>query len=284
MFINYYDSIKCTTLYSKYCMDTLTGIILGAVQGITEFLPISSSGHLILAREVLGVHTEFGLSVDAVLQLATSLAILIYFWRDFLQLFLSALQWVQGKVIPSKDKILIGALVVGTLPAVVLGLLLEDIMATSFRNAELVAWTLLLGAALFWVAERLAKQAQELNVKRGFWIGLFQALALIPGMSRSGVTIAGGLLLGLSRVEATRFGFMLGFPIIFGSGLKKLLELGGSGDLVTLGLPLFLSALTAFIVGILAMHFMVRYLRNHTLNVFIVYRVLLALLVFILIV
>ena len=109
---------------------------------------------------------------------------------------------------------------------------------------------------------------------------MFQALALIPGMSRSGVTIAGGLLLGLSRERATRFGFMLGFPIIFGSGMKKFLELGINGELIGLGLPLILSAATAFVIGILAMHFMVRYLKNHTLNIFIVYRIIFALLIF----
>lgn len=262
-------------------MDFTSGFILGVVQGVTEFLPISSSGHLILAREVLGLDvTGVGLSVDAVLQLATSLAILLYFWRDFLAMAVAAYNWLRGRVIPSHEKILIGALIVGTVPAVILGLLLENIMETSFRNPELVAWTLILGAVFFFVAERLAKQSQELNVKRGFWIGMFQTLALIPGMSRSGSSIAGGLLLGLSRERATRFAFMLGFPIIFGSGMKKLLELLGNGGLTQLGLPLLLSSVTAFVVGVLAMHFMVRYLKNHTLNIFIVYRIALALVVF----
>ena len=265
-------------------MDIISGLILGVVQGLTEFIPVSSSGHLILAREVLGIETEFGLSVDAMLQLATSLAILLYFWRDFWGMLVAAFNWLRGHTIPSHERILIGALTLGTIPAIIFGFLLEDIMATSFRNAELVAWTLLLGAALFWVAERLAKQAQELNLKRGFWIGMFQALALIPGMSRSGVTIAGGLLLGLSREQATRFGFMLGFPIIFGSGMKKFLEFGVNGGLAELGLPLLLSAVTAFTVGVLAMHFMVRYLKNHTLNIFIVYRVVLAVLVLVFII
>lgn len=265
-------------------MEIISGLILGIVQGLTEFLPISSSGHLIVAREVLGIGTEYGLSVDAVLQLATSLAILLYFRRDFWSMLVASFNWVRGHTIASHDKILVGALVVGTIPAVIFGLLLEDIMETSFRNAELVAWTLILGSVLFWVAEKLSKQAQKLNIKRGFWIGMFQALALIPGMSRSGITIAGGLLVGLSRERATRFGFMLGFPIIFGSGMKKVLELGGNGGFAELGLPLMLSAVTAFTVGIFAMHFMVRYLRNHTLNIFIIYRIIFALLIFLFIV
>lgn len=257
-------------------MDLASGIILGAVQGLTEFLPISSSGHLILAREVFGLETQYGLSVDAILQLATSLAILVYFWRDFWGIAVAAFNWLRGRVIPSKERILIGALVLGTIPAVILGLLLEPVMETTFRNAELVAWTLILGALFFYIAERLAKRSQELNLKRGFWIGMFQALALIPGMSRSGSAIAGGLLLGLSRTQAARFGFMLGFPIIFGSGMKKLLELGFDGDLFVLGLPLLAGAATAFIVGVLAIYGMMRYLKNHTLTVFILYRVILA--------
>src|SRR3989338_4073430 len=265
-------------------MDIISGIILGPIQGLTEFLPISSSGHLILAREIFGLETIYGLSVDAVLQFATSLAILLYFWRDFLRVGKTAIRLSLRRTVPAHDKILLYALIVGTIPAVFLGLLLEGAMETAFRNAELVAWTLLLGAALFWVAEKLSKQTQELNVRRGFWIGAFQALALIPGMSRSGSAIAGGLLLGLSREQAARFGFMLGFPIIFGSGLKKLLELGSNGALFDLGIPLLVSAVTAFIVGVAAMHFMVRYLRTHTLNIFIWYRVVLALLVFALLV
>lgn len=261
-------------------MDFLAGFTLGAIQGLTEFLPISSSGHLIIARELFGFQTEFGLSIDAILQLATSFAILVYFSQDFFRVVSSAFKWLSGKVVSSDDAILAKALTVGTIPAVILGLLLEDIMETSFRNAELVGWTLLLGAGLFWVAERLSKGKRELNVRRGFWIGMFQALALIPGMSRSGSTIAGGLLLGLTREKATRFGFMLGFPIIFGSGMKKLFELESGGELVALGLPLLLGALTAFVVGLAATHFMVRYLKNHTLNIFIAYRIALAFLVF----
>ena len=261
-------------------MDIISGLILGIVQGLTEFLPISSSGHLILAREIFGLPTEFGLSVDAVLQLATSIAILLYFWRDFFGVANAAYDFACGRAIASREKIFIGALVLGTVPAVLFGLLLEDVMQTSFRSAELVAWTLLFGAAFFWIAEHLSKEHRELSVRRGFWIGMFQTLALIPGMSRSGSSIAGGLLLGLSRVEATRFGFMLGFPIIFGSGMKKLLELNSSGVLLELGDSLFFGAFAAFLTGFVAIHFMVRYLKHHTLGIFIVYRVVLALFIF----
>ena len=257
-------------------MDLLDGIILGIVQGLTGFLPISSSGHLILVREVLGLQTGLGLSFDAVLQLATSLAVLAYFRADFVRLFWASVRWLQKKTIEQKDKVLLLALIIGTIPAVTVGLLLEGYMETTFRNAELVAWALIAGSILFFLAERFAKQDESLTVKKGLWVGLFQTLSLIPGMSRSGVTISGGLFFGLKREEAARFSFMLAFPIIFGSGMKKFLELSASGSLNEIGLSLFAGALSAFIIGVLTIHYLLKYLRNHTLGIFIVYRILLA--------
>lgn len=272
-------------------MDSVSAVILGAVQGITEFLPISSSGHLILARDFLGLESVYGLSglsFDAVLQLATSLAILIYFRHEFLRLGRSAVSVVLRKEISSYDTKFLYALVLGTIPAVAIGLLIEDYMATVFRNAYLVGWTLLIGAGLMFLAEMVAQQNtkqneshnKDISPAKGLWIGFFQALALIPGMSRSGMTIAGGLFLGLKREDAARFGFMLGFPIIFGSGAKKLIELGGNGALADFGTALFLGALTAFVVGMTAIHYLMRYLKNHTLGVFIGYRIVLAIIVF----
>lgn len=261
-------------------MDIFSSVILGIVQGLTEFLPISSSGHLIVAREFLGLQSDLDLSFDAVLQLATAFAILVYFRKTFWELFLSALSFVQGKGIPHKQKILLLALVAGTIPAVVFGLLLEEYMATTFRSAELVAMMLVFGALLMFFAEKAASQKEELSVKRGLWIGLFQSLALIPGMSRSGMTISGGLFLGLTREDAARFSFLLAFPIIFGAGLKKFLELGGSGALGDIGVPLFFGALSAFTVGMFAIHYLLKYLRNHTLTIFIVYRIVLAVIIF----
>lgn len=262
-------------------MDIISGVILGVIQGITEFLPISSSGHLILAREVLGLESQYGLSFDAVLQLATSLAVLLYFRHDFLRLFKSALGFVLSKQqVEAGDRILLLALIFGTIPAVVFGLLLEGYMETTFRSAELVGVTLLLGALIFYIAEKIAKQTESVTPKKGFLIGLFQSLALIPGMSRSGMTISGGLFLGLKREEAARFGFMLAFPIIFGSGAKKLIELGINGGLSDIGVPLLSGAVIAFFVGIAAIHYLLKYLKSHTLSIFIWYRVILALVVF----
>jgi undecaprenyl-diphosphatase len=260
-------------------MEYLSSIILGVVQGLTEFLPISSSGHLILAREVLHLNTDLGLSFDAVLQLATSIAVLVYFRRDFLALLVSFFRLLGGRAVEQNQKILFLALVLGTIPAVIAGLFLERQMETVFRSATLVAAMLLLGSLLFYIAEKVAKQNSPLSARKGIIIGLFQCLALIPGFSRSGVTISGGLLLGLTREEAAKFGFLLSFPIIFGSGFFKLVELIRGGSLGTIGAPLLLGSLVSFVVGIGVIHFLLRYLRTHTLSIFIYYRVALALLV-----
>ena len=262
-------------------MDPLSGIILGIIQGITEFVPISSSGHLIIAREFLGLSSSIDLSFDAVLQLATSIAVLIYFWRDFLRIAKLPFKYIRKQTIERKDKILLGAIVLGTIPAVLIGFFLEGTMETVFRSAELVAWTLLLGSLIFYFAEKFAKKNAELTERKGLWIGFFQVLALIPGMSRSGMTISGGLFMGLTRENAARFSFLLSFPIIFGSGIKKMFELSANGVLNDLGYSLFLGAASAFIVGMFTIHYLLKYLKNHTLSVFIWYRVVLALILFV---
>lgn len=260
-------------------MNVISALILGLIQGFTEFLPISSSGHLILAREILGLQTESGLAVDAVLQLATILAVGIYFCKDLINLAKAAIFFILRKPIDQKIKTLLFAIILGTIPAMIFGLFLEKTMKTIFRSALLVAITLILGSILFWFAEKMAKQNKPLNIKKGFLIGLFQTLALVPGVSRSGSTISGGLLLGLTREQAAHFSFLLSFPIILGSGLKKLLDLQKEHLISSLGSPLVFSFITAFITGLLCIHFLLRYLKNHTLNIFIIYRLALAIIV-----
>jgi len=261
-------------------MNIIDAIVLGAVQGLTEFLPISSSGHLIIAREILGLQVEYGLSFDAVLHFATAFAVLVYFWKDFMGLFKTFTRIILHKPVLLQEKNLLVALIVGTIPAVILGLLLETYMETLFRSAMLVAIILLVGSLIMYAAEQYAKkhtkeQGTAISIKKGLGIGFFQALALIPGMSRSGMTIAGGLFLGLTREEAARFGFLLSLPIVLGAGSKKLLELSEDGVLFDLGFALVFGALAAFVVGMLVIHYLLRYLKSHTLHLFIGYRVLL---------
>ncbi len=257
-------------------MDYFSSVTLGLVQGVTEFLPISSTGHLILAREALGINTGSGLSVDAVLQLATALAVLIYFRRDYLRLLGTFGRTVLRKPVEVRESTLLWALLLGTLPAVVFGLLLEKKMETVFRSGTLVALSLLAGSLLFYVAERLGKQNVALTLRKGIAIGFYQCLALVPGVSRSGATISGGLLLGLTREDAARFGFLLSFPITFGSGLLKLYELIKGGFTATFGPELLIGFLVSFLSGMLVIHWLLRYLRTHSLSVFIWYRVALA--------
>ncbi len=257
-------------------MDVLSGLILGVVQGLTEFLPISSSGHLILAREIFGISGEYGLSVDAVLQLATVLAIGIYFWRDLSRLASSTVRLALRRKVDRTDRTMVLAIIIGTVPAAVLGLLLEDYMENVFRSPWLVVGTLVVGALLMLLAETVARQDARLTWKRGLVVGLFQSLALVPGMSRSGSTISGGLFCGLKREDAARFSFLLAFPIIAGSGALKLVDLIAAGAAADLGWALAAGFAAAFMVGMGAIHFLLRYLRRHSLSVFIWYRIALA--------
>ncbi len=263
-----------------YPMTHLVAIILGFVEGATEFLPISSSGHLIIARHLLGVNDLGGLTFDAVLQLATTFALIIYFWRDIWYLTMTFFNVVRGRLVMDRDRVLLYSMILGTIPAVVFGLLLEKYMDTVFRNIELVGVTLVLGSILFWFAQKMATKDRDLTVGRGVLVGLFQCLALVPGISRSGATISGGLFSGMTQEESVRFSFLLSIPILVGSGLKKVLEV--RHDLFTsdLGSSLLLGSFVAFLTGLFAINFLIKYLKNNNLNVFIWYRIWLAIAIF----
>ncbi|MEK7531670.1 MAG: undecaprenyl-diphosphatase UppP [Patescibacteria group bacterium] len=257
-------------------MTFFDGLILGLVQGLTEFLPVSSTGHLILAREFFHIGETDGLAVDAVLQLGTVLAVLLYFRSDLWKIFQTFLQFLFRKEVDSKEKTLLFSIFFGTIPAVIFGLLLEKKMEVAFRDDFLVAIMLIFGSILFVIAEAWGKQMSTLTIKKGIGIGFFQCLALLPGVSRSGATISGGLLLGLSREEAARFSFLLSFPIIAGSGLLKLKSLFSLGLLSSIGAPLFLGFITSFLVGLLTIGFLLRFLKTHSLIPFAIYRTALA--------
>jgi undecaprenyl-diphosphatase len=264
-------------------MSAFESIFLGLVQGITEFLPVSSTGHLILVREFFGIQTEFGLAVDATFHFATALAVLLYFRKDLFQLAHALIKRVQGVPMEKEMNILFFALALGTIPGVIAGLFLEDTMDTLFRDAHLVAWVLIITSFLFVLAEYVTKrytEHKELTIQKGVVIGFFQALALIPGTSRSGATISGGMLLGLTREASARFAFLLSFPIIIGGGSKKILELGSAGVMHQEWFIIGLGALTAFTAGIASIHYLLKFLRNNTLYVFVIYRILLAIVVF----
>jgi len=251
--------------------------LLGAVEGLTEFLPVSSSGHLILARELLHINTESGLGFDAVLQLAATCAALIYFRKDIMDLLRAGLAWLRGEKQVETERLLLVGIIVGTIPALVLGLILQKAMETIFRSALLVACTLILGSILFIYAERKAVQRATIpTVKQSWWIGVFQTLALVPGVSRSGATISGGLLMGLTRESATRFSFLLSLPILAGSGLLKLHDIlkhpAQDYSLMSLAVGFLVSG----IIGYVAIDWLIKYLKRHSLMTFVWYRLGLA--------
>jgi len=259
-------------------MDIGAGIILGIVQGITEFLPVSSTGHLVLAHSLLGIDGISPLAFDAILHIATALAVIIYFFDDIYILVQTLLRKLGRLPVNPKTYTLAKALAIGTVPAIILGLLLESYMESVFRNPILVAAVLIAGSLFFMYAEYVYENnfhTREIDVPTGLKIGLFQVLALIPGFSRSGATIAGGMILGLTRVEAARFSFLLALPILLGGGLKKLIMLITSSTEVV-WVPILAGAVSAFLVGILAIHFLITFIRTHTLWPFIWYRIILA--------
>ncbi|MFZ2621259.1 MAG: undecaprenyl-diphosphatase UppP [Minisyncoccia bacterium] len=263
-------------------MTYLVAIVLGFVQGATEFIPVSSSGHLIIARQILGENSTGELAFDAILQLATTLAVLVYFRKDIREIFFNFWKIISGQVVNQKEKILIWSIVLGTLPAVIFGLLLESKMETVFRNTHLVALTLVLGSILFWFAQKVAKQNKELSLGRGIVIGFFQCLALVPGISRSGATISGGFIADLKKEDIVRFSFLLSIPILLGTGLKKLLEVRHELFSTSLGTSLLLGSVVAFITGFFAIDFLIKYLKNHDLDIFILYRIALSIAIFLL--
>ncbi len=265
-------------------MTHLVAIILGAVEGATEFIPISSSGHLIIVRQVLHANNAGGLAFDAILQLSASFALLVYFWKDIWRLVKIFGAWLTKKHIEDKDEILMWAIIFGTVPAVIFGIFLESYMDSIFRNVYLVALTLILGSFLFWYAQKASQKYlgknKALSLGRGIIIGFFQCLALVPGISRSGATISGGLIMGLKQEEAVRFSFLLSIPILFGAGLKKLFEVRHELFSTGFGSSLLLGSVTAFIFALISINFLIKYLKNHNLNIFIWYRIALSLGIF----
>ena len=257
-------------------MDPVQGAFLGAIQGLTEPLPISSSAHLILVPWLLG-WSEHSLTFDIALHMGTLAALLLCFWRDWLAL---ARAWLPGGA--AVERRLGLGLVAGTLPAAVIGLLFEDVIENALRAPRLIAVVMLVASGLIFAADRLGRRRLSegaISIPRALAIGAAQALALMPGVSRSGATISAGLALGLTREAAARYSFLLATPVTAGAGvfkLKDLLETGVPPDESTA----FIAGIAvSFVVGLFAIRFLLQYLRRYSLTAFVVYRVALALVV-----
>jgi undecaprenyl-diphosphatase len=265
-------------------MDTyIQAVVMGVVQGLTEFLPISSSGHLIVVPALLGWDDPFigSLAFSVMLHLATLLALLLFFRADWLRLVPAWFASLRDRSIGGDpDRRLAWLLVLSTIPAVIVGLLLNDMIETTFREARLVAVTLVVGAAILWLAEKMGSRTRriaDLSTAGALGIGAAQALALVPGISRSGISISAGLFAGLDRESAARFSFLMATPITAGAGLYELRKLiaGEAGVDASLG-PLVAGMVASLLAGLAAISILLRFLRTHPTTIFIAYRVVLA--------
>ncbi len=261
----------------------LQAIVLGVVQGLTEFLPISSSGHLIVVPALLGWDDPFieSLAFSVMLHVATLGALLIYFFRDWVRLIPAGLATLRDRSFrDDPDRRLAWLLVVSTVPAVIVGLALDDLIETAFREPRLVAMTLVAGGVILWLADRVGSRSRgvdELTFRTALGIGAAQALALIPGVSRSGMAISAGLFAGLDREAAARFAFLMATPITAGAGIweaRKILAGEAGVDLPIV--PLLAGMLASLLAGLLAIAFVMRYLRSNGVGLFVVYRIALA--------
>lgn len=255
----------------------LEAIFLGIVQGLTEFLPISSTGHLILAQWATGWESELinSLTFDVALHVGTLFAVLWYFWRDWLHLGKAAAKALQGKA-PQHEARLVWYIALATIPAVIVGLTLEHTVETIFRNPLLVAAALVAGSLLMWLSDRYSSRERFLGAMtlgHALFVGIAQALALVPGISRSGITISAALAAGYRREDAARFSFLLSTPVIAGAAVLKLRHLNFEGDAAW---GCILGTLGSAVVGYLAIRFLIRYLARHSLNIFVWYRLALA--------
>jgi len=249
------------------------GVVLGLVQGLTEFLPVSSSGHLILVPRLFNWPDQ-GLAFDAVMHLGTLAALLAYFRRELL-----------GMASGTLSRRLAGLLVLATIPGAVVGVLLEKLIEAKLRSPLLIACTTVGWAIVMWVADRRAAPAltapgdplERISLDQALTVGCAQALALIPGTSRSGITITAGLLRGIDRATAARFAFLLGIPITAGAGGLKALHLLRHGVPPGEAGPLVAALITAFLSGWFAVWFLVSYLKTRSLRPFVIYRILLGL-------
>jgi undecaprenyl-diphosphatase len=259
-------------------LEFLQAILLGVVQGLTEFLPVSSSGHLLLGQYFLGLDQDrFGLPFDVALHLGTLVAVVIYFWRDLLRMagaFVRSLS-PGGRDLADPDQRLAYLILASTIPAALIGFFLEGFFEEAVRSPWVVVFNLVLVGVLFIVGEAVGsrtRRADKLRFVEAVGIGLAQAAALVPGISRSGATITLGLFLGLRREEAARFSFLMSVPIIAGAGSLQLAEVAAEGMDRSQAAMFVAGFVSSAVVGYLAIRFFLRFVVHHSLRAFSYYR------------
>jgi undecaprenyl-diphosphatase len=276
-------------------LSILESIILGIVQGLSEFLPISSSAHLTLAGKLMNVvpkdHPESWTAFIAVIQLGTLISILIYFSKDIINITSEFLRDnIRLKLKYSEQSLysrLGWMIVIGTIPIVIIGLGFKDIIEGALtKNLYVISSSLIIFAIILAIAERVAehkRDIKELTIKDSFIVGIAQSFALIPGASRSGTTITGGLFVGLKRSDAARFSFLLSIPAVFASGLLELYSALKYID-ASMMINFFVATGASAVSGYIAIDFLIKYLKKHSTFLFVYYRIALGLLILILLI
>ncbi len=262
----------------------LQALVLGIVQGLTEFLPISSSGHLIIVPWLFGWSGFIDtLPFTVALHAGTLAALLLYFRDDWIRLIPAGLAAIRDRSFKGdQDRRLAWLLVVSTIPAGILGVLLNDPIEKAIREPTIVAVLLVVAGGILWLADRWAtghRPLSKLTMPAALGIGLAQALALFPGVSRSGISIAASMFAGLDRQDAARYSFLMATPVTAGAVLFEAIKLVKGGEVVTEAGPLLVGILAAFISGVIAISALLRYIRSRSYNVFVAYRLALAALV-----
>jgi undecaprenyl-diphosphatase len=258
-------------------LELLQAIVLGIVQGLTEFLPVSSSGHLLLGQYFLGLdQNRFGLSFDVALHMGTLVAVVSFFWRDLLRMaFAFFRSFGHRDLANDPDQRMAYLIIASTVPAALIGFLFEGFFEETVRSPWVVVFNFVLIGVLYIVGEVVGtrtRRASKLRFGEAVGIGFAQAAALVPGVSRSGATITLGLFLGLRREEAARFSFLMSVPIIAGAGSLKLGEVISGGMNAAQALLFVVGFVTSAAVGYVTIRFLLNYLTNHSLRAFAFYR------------
>ena len=266
-------------------MQWLEAIILGLVQGLTEFLPISSSAHLRIVGEFLPGAEDPGAAFTAITQLGTETAVVVFFWRDIVRIIRAWFGALRGTVPRNDPDARMGWLVIlGSVPIVLLGLLFENQIESTFRSMWIVATMLIVFGVILGIADRVGRQTrdlQSLTYRHGILYGFAQALALIPGVSRSGGTITAGLLMGYTREAAARYSFLLAIPAVFGSGVYQLIS--SYDEPGPYALPeTALATVVAFVVGFAIIGWFLKFVTTRGYGLFVWYRIMLGLALYVL--
>ena len=265
-------------------MTILQAFILGIIQGITEFLPISSSGHLVLLPHLLGweIPQDQVFVFDVLVQLGTLIAVIVFFWKDIWDITRITFASLWQPNLYSRPEVRLGVyILIATLPAVVIGYLFKDTVEAAFSDPTATALFLLLTAFLLIIAEWFGKRTVELEDiqwRDALRVGLFQALALFPGISRSGATIAGGMIGGMKRPAAARFSFLMAVPVMIGAGIFAVFDLDKVTNLASFAVPMLVGFITSAVVGYIAIRWLLNYLGKNSLTIFSIYLVVFSLL------